>query len=105
MNGVKVEINNVAQAIEKGICYLPEDRREQGLFMTKSMRGNISSAKLRLIMGRLGLLSNKKETDLARDYIKQLDIRPPLPDINVINLSGGNQQKTLVARWLSPSKL
>lgn len=101
LNGVKVEINNVAQAIEKGICYLPEDRREQGLFMTKSMRWNISSAKLRLIMGRLGLLSNKKETDLARDYIKQLDIRPPLPDINVINLSGGNQQKTLVARWLS----
>lgn len=99
--GEKVNVKNVAQAIQKGICYLPEDRREQGLFMTHSMRVNITAASMKKVISKIGLILRKKETKVTEDFIESLSISPNLPELKVMNLSGGNQQKALAARWLN----
>ena len=103
LHGSKVEVKNVKDAISKGICYLPEDRREQGLFMTHSMKVNTTTASMEKILGKMNLISGKKELDTAKSYIKSLDIRPANTELNAANFSGGNQQKVLVARWLNAS--
>ncbi len=103
MEGKKISIKSPEDAINKGICYLPEDRRKQGIFTGHSMTNNISVVTLNKHANRLNLLSKKKETDTAEEYIKKLSIRPNLPDINIENMSGGNQQKALFSRWLNSS--
>ncbi|MBQ3575561.1 MAG: sugar ABC transporter ATP-binding protein, partial [Clostridia bacterium] len=103
LNGETVKVKNVQDAIRQGICYLPEDRREQGLFMPQTMRVNTTTASMKKILTKIGLISGKKELQTAKDYIKSLDIRPANPELRAANFSGGNQQKVLVARWLNAS--
>ncbi len=103
LNGEKVKVKNVQDAIRQGICYLPEDRREQGLFMPQTKRVNTTTASMKKILSKIGLISGKKELQTAKDYIKSLDIRPANPELRAANFSGGNQQKVLVARWLNAS--
>ncbi|MDR2049014.1 MAG: sugar ABC transporter ATP-binding protein [Treponema sp.] len=99
--GKKLAIKNAAQAIEKGISYVPEDRREQGLFMKRSMAVNISAAFLQSITAAFNLIAGGKEKALAEKYISRLSIKPLFPGITVIQMSGGNQQKVLTSRWLN----
>ena len=103
LHGKKMEIKNVKDAIAQGICYLPEDRREQGLFMPQSMRVNTTTASMQKILNKWRLISSKKELDTAKSYIQSLDIRPAATELSVSSFSGGNQQKVLVARWLNAS--
>jgi ABC-type sugar transport system ATPase subunit len=100
IHGDKVSINNSNDAITKGICYLPEDRRTQGLFQGNSMAKNITTVTLKKVLNRFRLISRAKELGVAQDYIEKISIRPNLPEIHVENLSGGNQQKTMISRWL-----
>ena len=104
--GKRIKISSTNDAIKKGICYLPEDKRTQGLFQGKPVSQNITSAMLPNVL-RHGFLSRKKEIKVAEKYIKKVSIRPHLPEINVESLSGGNQQKVLFSRWLeaNPSVL
>lgn len=101
IQGKRTEIRDTNDAINQGICYLPEDRRTQGLFQGHSMTHNITIGALRDILNATRLINQKKERSVAEAYIEQISIRPGLPDINVENLSGGNQQKTLISRWLN----
>jgi len=101
--GRPVRVRSVRDAIRHGICYLPEDRREQGLFMLHSMRANTTAASMSKILNRFHLISARKELAVAQHYIEQLSIRPASPELNVTHFSGGNQQKVLVARWLNAS--
>ena len=101
--GKPVRVRSVRDAIRQGICYLPEDRREQGLFMSHSMRANTTAASMRKILNQFGLISSRKELAVALSYIRQLSIRPEAPELNVTHFSGGNQQKVLVSRWLNAS--
>ena len=71
--------------------------------MTHSMRVNTTTASIERVLGKLNLISGKKELETANSYIKSLDIRPAFTELNVMNFSGGNQQKVLVARWLNAS--
>jgi ABC-type sugar transport system ATPase subunit len=105
MNGKPIFVRSPNDAIKKGICYLPEDRRDQGIFLQQSMARNITAANIGKTLNRLGLISAAKEQLLARQYIDTLDIKPAIPGIKMENMSGGNQQKTLFGRWLSASPL
>ena len=100
LHGEPLKIKDANDAIRKGVCYLPEDRRSQGLFQGHSMTWNITAVTLKKQLRR-GLLNAGLEAATAEKYIRDVSIRPNLPHINVESLSGGNQQKALISRWLN----
>lgn len=95
-----VNIRMPQDAIQVGLGYLPEDRKLQGLFLKMAIRTNISAANIACI-SRNGFVQDKAEKDLARQYVEQLNIRTPSIDQFARNLSGGNQQKVIIAKWLA----
>lgn len=94
-----VTIRTPRAAIERGIAFCPEDRKGDGLIMDLTVEENIILA-LQAARGWLRPLGQRKREELVEQYIKALRIHPPNPDVPVKNLSGGNQQKVLLARWL-----
>jgi ribose transport system ATP-binding protein len=88
-----------ADAIALGVAYLTEDRARDGLVLTDTIRDNISLASLRRL-GRWGLLDRKAQEELVEAKVREVDIRPPQPSRVVNRLSGGNQQKVMLAKWL-----
>lgn len=82
-------------------AYVPADRRKDGALVRNTIQENISLVALKKVTGWAGLLRRRAENSLARDLISQLDIRPAQPQAVVGQLSGGNQQKTVLARWLA----
>lgn len=100
INGNKVEIHNCSDAIHHGIGLLTENRKEEGLFLTKSVAWNTVSASLKKIK-KHGILNFKKEQSLVYEYIRALNIKVPSVEREVKYLSGGNQQKVVFAKWLS----
>lgn len=90
-----------AEAIAKGIGYVPEDRLSEGLFLDKSIRDNVATAVLDRLLGRFGMLDAGKGDDLAARTIKDLQIAAPNIRLPVQSLSGGNQQRVLIGRWLA----
>ena len=101
MGEKELSIKSAVDAIKSGICYLPEDRRGQGIFLIQSMARNITTAKLESILNRCRLLSRPKEMAVSEYYMDRLNIKPRLPDISADKMSGGNQQKLLFSRWLN----
>ena len=98
--GEKVNISSPTDAIRAGIGYLPEDRKLAGLALEMLLIENITLANTEEVSNNLGVISNKKEKQVAEQYVKELDIRTPSVFQVVKNLSGGNQQKTVLAKWL-----
>lgn len=94
-----VSIRTPRAAIDRGVAYCPEDRKGDGLVMDLSVAENIVLA-LQAARGWLRPLSRRRRDELVDEYVKALRIHPPDPDTPVKNLSGGNQQKVLLARWL-----
>ena len=100
LNGAEVKIASPEEAIEKGIVYLTEDRKAEGLFLDMPIRENVIAPSLRDLSSRLDFL-NKKEIDrFATNLVTKLSINTPSILKKVLTLSGGNQQKTLVAMWV-----
>ena len=99
--GQPLKITSAREAIDNGIAYVSEDRRKFGLAMALPIRWNISLATLRQYLSKLGLINSSAEIATAWDYKKKLNIRTPNTDIAVGNLSGGNQQKVMLAKWLN----
>ncbi|MDG1118872.1 MAG: sugar ABC transporter ATP-binding protein [Flavimaricola sp.] len=89
-----------AQAIEAGIAYVSEDRRKLGLALPMAIRANITLATLNAILSRLGLIDRAAEQGIAESFRKRLNIRTPDVETSVGMLSGGNQQKVMLAKWL-----
>ena len=87
-------------AARAGIGFLPEDRKQQGLVLRLSVERNMSLSHLGTL-ARFGVLNRLKERGEAEDSIASLRIRTPGPDQLVVNLSGGNQQKVVLAKWLA----
>ncbi|HEX2621601.1 MAG TPA: sugar ABC transporter ATP-binding protein [Phototrophicaceae bacterium] len=100
LNGTRLNIPSPGRAIELGIGYLPEDRKAAGLFLEMSVKLNVAAAVLEEVSSG-GFVAPAKESALARHYVKQLNISTPGIEQEIRRLSGGNQQKTLVAKWLS----
>lgn len=98
--GEEVTISSPIDAIQRGIGLLPEDRKEQGLSLSTSVKENINLAAYDRIISN-GLINLKKETSIAKKYVKDLLIKTPTIDQKVKNLSGGNQQKVVIGKWLN----
>ena len=100
LSGKEVNIKTTGDAVRLGIGFLPEDRKEQGLVLGMSCRDNMSIAKLPWI-NKYGFLLQTKEDDIYEEFKEKLSISTPGPAQKVITLSGGNQQKIVLAKWLS----
>ncbi len=98
--GRPVRVRSPRDAIRAGLALVPEDRKEQGLILEMSVRHNIGLAALRRHQVGPGFLSHERERRDAVDMIARLRIRTPGPDQLAQNLSGGNQQKVVLAKWL-----
>lgn len=98
--GAQAGIKNVGDAIKRGIALVTEDRKQQGLVLTANVAENISMVRLAVSGSMLRFLSKKAEVKTASDYAKQLSIKTPGVYQRVNNLSGGNQQKVVLAKWL-----
>jgi len=99
VSGAANPIRSPFEAIHSGIGYIPEDRKGEGLFMNLSVERNIAISSLNKV-SRWGFVSRKRNRKLVEPLIKALNIKTPSPDTPVKNLSGGNQQKVILARWL-----
>jgi ABC-type sugar transport system ATPase subunit len=88
-----------AAAAQAGLVLVPEDRKTFGLVLNQSMRFNLSLPNLAQF-SRIGVLQNASEKGAIQKIIQNLQIKPPAPDISTENLSGGNQQKVVVGKWL-----
>jgi ABC-type sugar transport system ATPase subunit len=95
-----IVIKSPQHAIQHGIGYVPEDRKLQGLFLKKSVRDNISAA-IAGDISQWGFLQPQKDRTMARRYIDELNIRTPSMEQETKNLSGGNQQKVVLAKWMA----
>ncbi|WP_138484333.1 sugar ABC transporter ATP-binding protein [Dyadobacter bucti] len=106
MNGKDLKIGNPSQAIRAGIGYLPEERKEQGLFMNMSIESNIIAGTLDAAAVR-SWIHNSKISKIAQIYTNKLGIKSSTVKQKVNELSGGNQQKVVLAKWLllNPSLL
>lgn len=101
LEGEPLQLKNNRQAIRRGIAYVPEDRVLQGVAIDQPTELNLTALVLDQCRGRLPLLSPKKTDSCTRDWISRLAIRSAEPELTVSSLSGGNQQKVVLAKWLS----
>lgn len=100
LDGQRVHVKSPAEAIGKGIALAPEDRKLQALVLALAIRENIALPNLGRL-SRLGFVRRREERALADRYIHALSVRTPSMEQKVINLSGGNQQKVVLAKWLA----
>ncbi|WP_341317657.1 sugar ABC transporter ATP-binding protein [Paraburkholderia sp. IMGN_8] len=100
INGNAVRLRRPLDAVRHGIAFVPEDRRAHGVAPSLSVRENITLASLARF-SRFGLLARRRETGTVQRLIETLNVRTPGPEAPVRHLSGGNQQKVALAKWLS----
>ena len=99
IKGKEVTLNSVEAAIKNGIAYVPEDRKNLGLNLLDTIRKTVVSADLKKITSR-GLLDSDMELSEAEEYCKTLRVKCANVDVGVNTLSGGNQQKVVLSKWL-----
>ena len=99
LNGEKLRIRTPHDAKQAGMALVPEDRKREGLVLPFSVESNIAMASYEY-MTRLGFLNASKEAEIADRQIKALSVKTPTAATKVVSLSGGNQQKCIVGRWL-----
>ncbi|UZD68129.1 sugar ABC transporter ATP-binding protein [Brucella sp. JSBI001] len=101
LNGREIAPQSTAQAIEYGIGYVPEDRLTEGLFLEKPIQDNITLPILDRLRNALGIISDRRARRVAEESVADLQIVAPDVTIPVQSLSGGNQQRVLIGRWLT----
>ena len=99
VNGKKVDIKSPMDAVKCGIGYLSEDRKRYGIVVAKSGAENSTMASMENFMNGI-FINKKKENEIAKKYVNDLKTKTPGVDQLVVNLSGGNQQKVVIAKWL-----
>lgn len=99
LEGKAVKFKGPKEAIEHGYCYLSEDRKKTGLVLDMDIKENVTMASLDKISDIKGIDLNQ-EIKVAKDYVKALRVKTPSVEQKVKNLSGGNQQKVVIAKWL-----
>jgi len=100
VNGRKASFHHPQQAMHAGVAYVSEDRKRNGLILIQDVRENTTLANLRALASRRGVIDSNREIQVANDYKKSLNIKTPTIQQKVSNLSGGNQQKVSLAKWL-----
>jgi ribose transport system ATP-binding protein len=101
LRGEKVSIGNPADAAQLGIGYLSEDRKRFGVLLERNVRENVVLASLSDYVAALGFMNDRRIEQTAKTYISTLKIKTPSTSQLVKNLSGGNQQKVVIAKWLA----
>jgi len=101
LNGKEVSINHPNDAIVHGIVLAPEDRKKDGLCTKLSIRENIALPNLDMITSRFGIINRKKEAKLVANVVKDLHVKLASIESDAAALSGGNQQKVVVGKWLA----
>lgn len=100
LNGNKVRFKSSGQAIKNGVAMVPEDRKKQGLILIDSVGYNITLSSLKFVMNG-PLISERKRHEIITKYISELNVKTASQDIAASSLSGGNQQKVVLAKWLA----
>ena len=103
LEGKRIEPHSPEEAIAMGFALVPEDRKEMGILPNISVRGNISVTILRSLQNAMGSIDLMKEEQIAQKEIEKLNIKTPDSDKLISQLSGGNQQKVILGRWLETS--
>ncbi len=101
MDGKRVDIQSPAHAVQLGIGFLPEDRHIQGLFLQQSIANNIIATILHRLLNRVGLISSHMNRKIVRKSMEEFRIRAPSPETSAESLSGGNQQRVVLAKWMA----
>ena len=102
IEGRKVDIKSTTQAIKHGIALVPEDRKQEGLYPVQSVRFNTTIAVLKDFIKGI-LVNRQKEAEITQDYITKMSTKTTSIEQPIGKLSGGNQQKVLIGRWLATS--
>ena len=101
LDGKEIELNNVKEAMDMGIALVPEDRLTEGLFLPQSIIRNITVSRLDDLATGVGVVSDKVLEEESAGWVKQIGVATADHRLPVSTLSGGNQQKVVLARWLS----
>lgn len=101
LEGKKIENRSPKEAMDNGIVLVPEDRKMQGILSNLSVSGNINIALMDQNANRLGIINPVKENEAADKGIRDFKVKTPSPDKKIVELSGGNQQKCIVARGIA----
>lgn len=100
INGQKREINSPMKAVSLGVGMLTEDRKRTGVLLNLPIRDNITISTIKKVSNKVGWINSKKENQIVDDLVKKLQIKLASVQNNVSSLSGGNQQKVALAKWL-----
>lgn len=101
LNGKPLDCKSPHDAIKNGVVLVPEDRKIQGILPRLSVKDNITIGSLDQLVGFLGKLDKNREVEMSEEGKKEFNIKTPTIDKAIVELSGGNQQKCIVARWMS----
>ncbi|GAB3162320.1 sugar ABC transporter ATP-binding protein [Myceligenerans halotolerans] len=101
VHGREADIRNPADAARLGIGYLSEDRKHLGVLLERNVRENVVLASLKDYVGALGFVHGRRIEEAGQEYVRKLRIKTPSTGQLVRNLSGGNQQKVVIAKWLA----
>lgn len=101
IEGERVTIENTQEAMDAGIGYLPEDRLNQGLFIEHSISRNIIVTILEKLLNKFGFISSSKRDELVHKWVDELEVKTPSVESPAQSLSGGNQQRLVLAKWLA----
>ena len=101
LKGKPLSIKTPQDAIEQGLGLVTEDRKRVGLILGQSVLQNMTISSLETVANQWGVINKSKERSLANEYVSKLKIKTPGLDVTIDTLSGGNQQKVIVAKWLN----
>ena len=100
LDGQAIHVRSPRQAIDNGICLIPEDRRKNGLSVTMTVKENITMPSVSKF-ANVGLIQRRKEADWATEQVNRFGVKTASINLAAQNLSGGNQQKVVISRWLA----
>lgn len=100
LNGRKLSLKSPHEAVKSGLALVPEERRKEGVLVQESVSANLTAASLGKFSKTFSFVNRKAEKERAKEMIASLGIKTPSGEVNVENLSGGNQQKVAIGKWL-----
>jgi simple sugar transport system ATP-binding protein len=101
LEGKEIRIKSIFDATSNGIGFVPEDRIKQGLFLPQTINNNIAAKIIDTLKTKLGFLDRKEKKEVAEEWIEKLDVKTPSGKLPAESLSGGNQQRLVLAKWLA----
>ena len=101
MNGKEIKLTSVGEAMKNKIGYVPEDRLTEGLFLDQSIGRNIVISELKDLSSKIGMIDQEKRQSEVEKWVEELKIKVADPDLAASTLSGGNQQRIVLAKWLA----